>query len=192
MRLISLAALVAAPVFAQQVYSWEDKDGIHYTDDPSQIPRGTKVASEKLAASPKSSAPQAVAPAATVPVAARSDSSVPAAHDERQWRDRFIEAYRRVETLKRNIAAMESTIPTAQTCTTSMRPVATGTPGSVVGTTGGSVQPVQQCFPNQARDRMLLELAQKRVELKDAELDIDRLEREATMAQVPREWRRGW
>jgi hypothetical protein len=39
---------------------------------------------------------------------------------------------------------------------------------------------------------MVAELAQKRVELKDAELDIERLEREATMAQVPREWRRGW
>jgi Domain of unknown function (DUF4124) len=183
MRSILLAALVAVPAFAQQVYSWEDKDGVHYTDDPAQVPKGAKVASEKLAPAPSAGPSAAVATSTTPSAAAAQPSSIRATpQDERRWRDRFIEAYRRIETLKQSINALASSIPPVTTCTTVQQQSATGEPLPVQ----------QQCYPNHARDRMVAELAQKRVDLKDAELDIDRLEREATMAQVPREWRRGW
>lgn len=183
MRLILIAALVAAPAFAQQVYTWEDQDGVHYTDDPSQVPKGAKVASEKLAPSRPSNPGNEVASSTTPAAASPQPSSVRAGpQDERRWRDRFIEAYRRVDTLKQSINALATSIPPATTCSTVQQQSPNGAPLPLQ----------QQCFPNLTHDRMVAELAQKRVELKDAELDIERLEREATMAQVPREWRRGW
>ncbi len=45
MRRLALAvAVLAAPASAQAVYRWTDQHGeVHYTDDPSTVPRGVKV-----------------------------------------------------------------------------------------------------------------------------------------------------
>ena len=43
MRHALLVLLLAAPVFAQTVYEWTDEAGdVHYTDDPSTIPKKAK------------------------------------------------------------------------------------------------------------------------------------------------------
>ncbi|MFO0595074.1 MAG: DUF4124 domain-containing protein [Myxococcaceae bacterium] len=188
--LFALASLllVASPAFAQTVYSWEDKDGMHYTDDPSQVPKKAKVGTEQMAVAPvapkKAVVDEKSAPAAApAPVPAAPAPADPYAL-ERTWRNRFIDATRRITSLKQNISALEATVPTMQTCL----------PAAVVTTTGtGTAAPTRAvCNPNPAYEQAMQQLALKRNELKDAEADLDQLDHQATREAVPREWRRGW
>lgn len=198
MKKLVLLSLLAVPAFAQQVYTWEDKDGVHYTDDPAQVPKNArKAASANLPSQPSA----VVTPTEAGPLPRTEARPAPAPNglDERRWRDRFIDAYRRIETLKNSISTLTAALPSQQTCSTlrtvTGATVTTGTGGvtTTTPTTGTATGPyTQQCFPNPQYERMAAELAQKKVELNDATLDIDRLEREASMAGVPREWRRGW
>ena len=48
------------------------------------------------------------------------------------------------------------------------------------------------CQVNPLHDQLRVQLAQEAVELKNAELDLEQLDRRASMVAVPREWRRGW
>lgn len=192
MRTLTLVALVAAPAFAQTVYSWEDQDGVHYTDDLSQVPKKAKVEAQLIEAAPSRKTEVAAAPAPATATAART----PTPTSEREWRDAFITAHRRLATLKQELAALQTSLPAATTCVTDPTPPS-AVPVQVQGPNGVVVitppaQPQTRCQPNPLHDRVRVHIEQKKVELRDAEVDLEQLDRRASYEAVPREWRRGW
>ena len=175
--LLVLAAVIAVPVSAQTVYTWEDADGVHYTDDASQVPKAKKV--EGVVFEPRQASKSTVA-VAPVPTAA----AAPAATNEYQWRDAFIAANRRITTLRESITALQTSLPPRTECVPQPVAVTTGT--------APVVQPVARCQVNRLYDQLQVEIGQKKVELAAAEADLEQLDRRASMVSVPREWRRGW
>lgn len=174
--LLVLAAVIAVPVSAQTVYTWEDADGIHYTDDASQVPKAKKV--EGVVFEPRPATRATTVAVAPVP------SAAPSATNEYQWRDAFIAANRRITNLRESITALQASLPPRTECV----------PQPVAVTTGTTpvVQPVARCQVNRLYDQMQVEIGQKKVELASAEADLEQLDRRASMVSVPREWRRGW
>jgi hypothetical protein len=102
---------------------------------------------------------------------------------EFQWRDAFIAAHRRIETIKESLVALQASLPARTECVP--QPVVT-TPGAVTR------RPVARCQVNKLYDELQVQIGQKRVELTSAEADLEQLDRRASMQSVPREWRRGW
>lgn len=190
MRHLLVAVLISAPAFAQ-VFSWEDKDGVHYTNDAAAVPKGAKVT--KVGEDDARPTVQQPAPVVEVAAAPRPSSSPPSPANpsvEREWRDRFIQLNRAIATKKQELAALEASLPNKVDCVPQPRvPV-------VNPNTNGQVVPQQQvvtrCLPNAMYDRIKLQIEQKRVELRDAEFDLEQLDRRASFEAVPREWRRGW
>ncbi|MDP1827535.1 MAG: DUF4124 domain-containing protein [Archangium sp.] len=198
MRSLTLLAVIAVPAFAQTVYTWEDDEGIHYTDDASQVPKQQKkVEGRVIDARPASSGLVAPKPA-TVAVAAAPAAANPRL-TEYEWRDRFINAHRRIDTLKQGIAALQASVPPRTECI-QQQPVTvvTGTgvtvvPAPGVGTPGtGTNRRQARCQVNPLHDQLRVQIAQQQVELSAAEVDLEQLDRRASMEAVPREWRRGW
>jgi hypothetical protein len=214
-RILTIAAVIAVPAFAQTaVYSWEDADGVHYTDDPGQVPKQQKrVETMQVDAVPSPPAPTSVAssqqPATTAP--GRPSAGEPF---EQAWRERFITANRRIKTLREQISALEATLPPRTECIAQpLIPVGTvqvgstpgapivGGPGTQVVTANGVTtvvngqrvfSPTARCQVNGRYDAMRTQIAEKNVELRNAELDLEQLDRQASYDSVPREWRRGW
>ena len=188
MRSLTLVALIAVPAFAQTVYSWEDEEGTHYTDDLSQVPRTSrqKVEAQVIDARPASAGLVSKPAPAQATLAMAPVAPGPSAN-EAEWRQRFIEARRRIDTVRQGIVALEANLPPRTECVPQ--------PMNVV-TSGGAVIPngqfVQRCQVNPMHDRLRVQIAQQGVELKNAELDLEQLERWASMYSIPREWRRGW
>lgn len=174
--LIVVAAVIAVPAFSQTVYTWEDEDGVHYTDDPSQVPKQQKkvegVVFEPRAAPKPVSSTVALAPAPSQP------------STEYQWRDAFIAAHRRITTLKESLTALQASLPARTECVPQPQPT--------VAPTTGVLPPVARCQVNKLHDQLQVQIGQKRVELASAEADLEQLDRRASMQSVPREWRRGW
>jgi hypothetical protein len=242
----TLLALFALPAFAQTVYSWEDKDGVHYTDDPSLVPSKARTDATLLSPkvtprpatpaddsvqvvmdSPTSTQPQqpATQPQQQVvtqrqpPLVAQPTREEP---NEQEWRNRFITATRRIETLEKNYSALERSRPQRVECvaqplvpvgTVRMDPttgapiapapgsqvvVANGVTTVVNGNTmvnGSPVRPygpAATCAINAEYDRITREMELTQVELSDARKDLDQLDRDASRYAIPREWRRGW
>lgn len=189
-RLLTLAAVIAVPAFAQTVYSWEDADGLHYTDDPAQVPKQQRKV-EAMQVDARPSQPQQLV--ATAPP--QQPSRVEAApQNEREWRDRFIGANRRISTLRQELSALQVSLPPRTECIA--QPVTT-VPGTQVITTNGVTvvnqpRPVARCQVNTLHDAIRVQMGQKEVELRNAELDLEQLDRQASYESVPREWRRGW
>lgn len=184
MRHLFLAVLISAPAFAQ-VFSWEDKDGVHYTNDVAAVPKGAKVT--KVAEDV--SDPVQARPSVEVAAAPRPASSPPSPANptvEREWRDRFIQLHRAIVTKKQELSALEASLPNKVDCVPQPR-VAPAVNGQVA-----QQQVVTRCMPNTMHDRIKLQIEQKRVEVKDAENDLEQLDRRASLESVPREWRRGW
>lgn len=188
MRHLLLAVLISASAFAQ-VFTWEDKDGVHYTNNPSAVPKGAKAKKVAEDVSAPVQAP-AIEVAAAAPKPAPSPTASPTSPAnpsvEREWRDRFIQLNRAIATKKQELAALEASLPNKVECVPQPRiaPVANG---QVV-----QQQMVTRCLPNSMYDRIKLQIEQKRVEVKDAENDLEQLDRRASFEAVPREWRRGW
>ncbi|MFZ5444477.1 MAG: DUF4124 domain-containing protein [Myxococcota bacterium] len=194
MRTLPFLALLAAPAFAQTVYSWEDQDGVHYTDDLSQVPKAAKVEVQTIDAAPSRPATPSSPSAATAATAPVSSAPRPAANDERAWRERFVTANRRIATLKQELAALQTSLPSPTTCVTTPVNgplVATPVP-TPPGTNVVVVNQQPRCQPNPLYERMKVHIEQKKVAVRDAELDLEQLERQASYDAVPREWRRGW
>lgn len=194
-----LLFLVAAPALAQTVYSWEDEDGVHYTDDPTQVPKKgqVEVQTVEIASSPASSKTVEPAQAPAPSRAAPPQPAAPAANDEREWRARFITANRRISTLRQELSALEKTLPPPTRCVTG--PVTPQSPNVVV--VPNNPQPPQspqspqsqtRCDANPLHELMKVRIEQKKVELRDAEIDLEQLDRQASYDSIPREWRRGW
>jgi hypothetical protein len=181
-RLLTFAAVIAAPVFAQNIYTWEDAEGLHYTDDASRIPKQTRVELTVAAARPVSRGISAGPTAVTV-------ATPPApATAEFKWRDAFIAAHRRIATVRQRMEALKATLPQRTECVPQ--------PGNQqqVDLQGHRpyAGPNVVCQVNVLHDQMQVQIAQETVELKNAELDLEQLERRASMQAVPPEWRRGW
>ncbi len=180
MRSLLLVAVIAVPAFSQTVYTWEDEDGVHYTDDPSQVPKKKKV--EGVVFEPRA-APKS-APA-TVALAPTTSASTPEARsNEFQWRDAFVAAHRRIEALRESITALQASLPARTECVP--QPVVVNANGAA------AAQPVARCQVNRLYDQLQVQIGQKRVELATAESELEQLDRRASMVSVPREWRRGW
>ena len=213
MRALALAALVAAPVFAQTVYTWEDANGVHYTDDPSQVPPKFRKGNALLFDEKPRGTVKAQMQTTAQPGLAAQPSRPANNNDERAWRDRFVSATRRISTLEQTLTALRASLPARTECVaqplvpvgtvrvdnTTGAPITTA-PGQQVITqngytvvNGGTVySPAANCQVNREYDRINKEIELKQVELKDAKTDLDQLDRQASYDGIPREWRRGW
>jgi hypothetical protein len=241
-RLLVSFALFALPAAAQTIYSWEDKDGTHYTDDPSMVPNNARMDATLLKAKQKAQPqpqqaddqqvvitdsnpqPKPVATQAAVTQPQQPLAAQPARVDdnvERQWRDRFIEVNRRIETLEKNYRALEKTRPQQVQCSGSAYQPApsntyqvdpqTGAPIIPAGTTfysnnspatvngaattminGRPYIAVPNCAANPEYERITREMELTQVQLSDARKDLEQLDRIASQNAIPREWRRGW
>jgi len=192
-RSFTLVALIAVPAFAQTVYSWEDADGTHYTDDLSQVPKEKqkKVETQRLEAH-HATGLSAGAPApvtlALAPAQTPSPGEGPGpSANEAEWRGRFIDAHRRVESTRASLSALQASLPPRTECI--QQPLTTVTATGVVTPTGRFAQ---RCQINPLYDQLRVQIGQQGVELKNAEADLEQLERWASMYAIPREWRRGW
>lgn len=192
-RSLSLVALIAVPAFAQTIYSWEEKDGTHYTDDVSKVPKQKKVEERTVEARPVAAKqPAATTGTPAVPAAAPAPAPAGTKPSEGDWRDRFITAHRRIDSLKRDIAALEASLPPRTECVPQTTGINTFGTGGSTGVVGPNGQVLNRCQVNPLHDRIRVQIAERGVELKDAELDLEQLDRRASEDAVPREWRRGW
>lgn len=190
MRALALLVCLSVPAVAQTVYSWEDADGVHYTDDPTQVPKQATVSAEHLEKRPV----VAVQAVAASPSTGATAPQTVAGQGEREWRERFITAHRRIKTLQQSVGALRGSLPPSQTCVQESVPVsvppaagaAPGTPARVELTT------VTHCRPNREYERLVVRIGQEEVALRDAQTDLEQLDRRASYDGVPREWRRGW
>ena len=204
MRRALLAALLAGNAFAQTVYTWEDAQGVHYADDLALVPKEVRRPvqgrlSGAKAAAPRrdvASPPTAAAGVAEVPAVAVAPAPAPEpVLDEGAWRRRFVDAHRRIQTSKDTLAALTRTLPPRVDCVD--QPVTTNAPMTTGVAPGGTTvvlqpQPTTRCEVNLEHDRMRAAIAVEEVRLADAQRDLEQLERDASLAHVPREWRRGW
>jgi len=187
MHRVSLLVLIAVPALAQTVYSWEDEDGVHYTDDPAQVPKkGQRVDVQSAEGESRPSRPATIAPSPP----SRPATSPTGPDNEREWRDRFVTAHRRISTLKQELSALETSLPPPTRCVTQQPTAPTQDPDVVV--LPNPAQTRTRCEPNPLYERFKLSIEQKKVEVRDAELDLEQLDRQASYDSVPREWRRGW
>lgn len=206
MRLLLLAALaLAVPAAAQTLYTWEDADGVHYTDDFNQVPKDKQVETQQLERAPAGArpvAPLTVLPAAPPQAVKASEPQEVAGRSEREWRERFIEAHRRIRTLEQSIAAARAALPPRTDCFTELanpevttvttRPGTASAAPTTVTVAERRTGPRVRCRVNAEHDRQVAQLAQQEVALRDAQLDLEQLDRRASYDAVPREWRRGW
>lgn len=194
MRRLGFALLLLVPFvgLAQPVYRWIDSEGVvHYTDDPRKLPPGVKA--ERTEGAPIGevtiSGPEpapAVEPA-PAPPPAEADERIA----EREWRARFRAIHDRIRSLEDAIAAdrkklrdIDSGLPVAGTYVCPQRVY--GLPSGVY--TGGF-----PCFPSAIDPEYQLtkdRLAANETALARAKEDLQELERQASFAAVPREWRR--
>jgi hypothetical protein len=223
-HLVALVAVTSLVTFGQSVYTWEDADGLHFTDNPAQVPPKAKVkvlapsaplgapgpvpqdaaptgpqvsspSSPEPRAAPASAADSGPAesapPTATgVPTVAPNPPTVspePAADrdaplDERAWRARFVSATRRVGTLRDRVTTLERGRASRADC------VPEPLTAAEVSAPGGTTR----CRSSATQDRLQARLAEVHGELREAELELEALDREASSLSVPREWRRGW
>lgn len=181
MRSALLLAMLPAVAFAQTVYSWEDTDGLHYTDDLSAVPRGAKgVRAVTVQADPPMSAAPAVKRAEPAPAAAPATSREP---DEATWRRRFVDGFQRIASLNAHIRSARAALPEPVLCRPVPQLQAAGAPRGA---------PVAHCRPNPEYERQVAQIAQLEADVVDAQAHLQQLEREASYAAVPREWRRGY
>src|SRR5688500_6966548 len=106
MRWLLALLLLSLPAFAGEIYRWTDADGVeHFTDDPTQIPRGVKKQTTRGAE------------ISTMSVSGDKQSNVaielaeeppPPAQDtaakEAEWRGKFRDARAKIAALEKQIA----------------------------------------------------------------------------------------
>jgi hypothetical protein len=181
MKAFALAiALAASSGSAQTVYSWEDKDGVHYTDDVTQVPAKAKNRTEEKfePSRPVATAkPEVTSPEAKSAKAAQTAQAETEAETERLWRERFITLRRRVDTQRDLVSRLKVVQANASR--------ATCVPQQLNGRT-------YPCQPNYEYDRVSTQLAVEQTRLEELERELEQLDREASQVGVPREWRRGF
>jgi hypothetical protein len=183
MRALTLGLLISIPAVAQ-VFTWEDKDGLHYSNKRSAVPKGAKVmkVDQEAHVKPSRGLELSSTPASVEKQFAPRENP----YVEREWRDRFIQAHRAVVSRKQELSALEASLPNKVDCVPQPRG------GFLSGPAGQQNPPEVRCVPNEIHDRVRVHIALKRAEVRDAETDLEQLERQATLEAIPREWRRGW
>lgn len=190
----------------ETVYTWTDDSGeVHYTNDPQSPPGDTvlrplKTDEVSVVANTRSPAPAAPAPPPTPEQTkqtlelrkldaearraeadaerAKSHAARAQVEAEAYWRESFRDARRKL-TLLRDAIDRERTI-----LETSGLPVT----AKVVGTGQSCAYPLA-CAPAQEFEQAKLRLKQLQRDLVEAQEELDELERRASHAEVPREWR---
>jgi hypothetical protein len=177
---LALLALVLAwtPAFAQTVYSWEDEEGVHYTDDPSAVPaKARKIEKAKYDEEGPRPKPKpallARTDAPSEPAPPPVQNSQAAAEQEALWRGKFIDVTRRIAFLKDSLASLAASRPSPVTC-------------------GTNFQLRGYCTENPEHVRVRALIAEQTAQLRDAEREAEQLERDASYQSIPREWRRGY
>lgn len=207
-----LPLLTALLLSQATIYSWTDKKGVqHFTDDLSSIPKGVKVRTtegdvvSRIESEPAKPQQKQLAAAPVQPPPAPPKNDALAA--EQHWRSLFREATRRVENLKEDIERDRKQVeevngmPLRAGYTCAMGWWGQPTMGTAVTVNGApltttstvSVLPgVAPCYYslNPEFERVRERLESNRRELVRAKSDLEDLERRASFASVPREWRR--
>ncbi len=214
MKSVTILVCLSVSASAQSIYTWEDRSGSHFTDDPALIPlkfRTKAQAMKSLGAAPLTETGTSISPA--VPQSAEAANKQN--QDERDWRSRFVGAMRRIESLKASIESLTRTLPPRVDCVGqplipvgnvtingAPSPVLTA-PGAQVVTVNGVTTvvagsplafgvPPAVCRVNELHDRQQARIAEETVALAEARNDLESLDREASLRGIPREWRRGW
>lgn len=157
------AALAVALVLAQAVYTWTDASGtVHYTDDAAAIPKGVKAEKTEGGALTTIEAPPK-------PKAAPREAAA-AAKDEQLWRTRFRDARQKIADLEAQIDADAKIVGDNPLVVTR-------------GRRSGRTR-----FRNQNAE-LEARLARNKQQLAREKAALDDLERRASFANVPREWR---
>jgi Domain of unknown function (DUF4124) len=179
--------LQASAAAAQTIYTWVDRNGAtHFTDDPSTAPRGVKVRTTEGAELSHISAdrPAAAPDAGVMPTApAASEPEVPSTA-EQQWRRQFLDAHARVATLEDDVERDRLQVEDVNGL-----PINASFNCSWGGQQYGG-RYVVPCGSNPEYQRLKERLATNRRALERAKTELDDLERRASYAGVPREWRR--
>ncbi len=190
MRALTFVVLVAGavPALAQTVYSWEDADGVHYTDDPTRVPaRATRRSEQKYERSvpTKSDTPPVTVAAAEQSErdrATQAEASRRRDEADRQteqaWRSRFVTLNRAITSQKDLVARLKAALPSS--------------PFACTQPAGLGRRVVLPCNGNLEYERQSARIASEQARLDDLERQLEQLDREASYAAVPREWRRGF
>ena len=195
MKSLCFLLLVALPVMAQtkagKIYTWVDADGVtHYSDSPEGAPKGTRVSTTTgadlntiVGEAPRGSEAEEAAEEARIDEvhAARE-----AAATEAEWKKRFREAREKVRKLENQVEVERAQLEEVN-----------GMPMMRVGTCRnglwvnqlGQVQAVPYCNPDYLAGRKA-KLESLRGDLKVAKDELQQLERDASFAAVPQNWRR--
>ncbi len=213
-RLFFSVCVVGSVTSAQAIYTWEDAQGAHYTDDLTLVPTSKRAqvqAVKSLSSAPLTETGTAISPVArpTAEVSAKQEA------DEQRWRERFVKATRRIEGLSASIEALKSTLPARIECVpqplvpfgnvvvNGTRPAIVGGPGSQVVTVNGVTSVVTSAAPqfgvapgvcrvSEVHERQIARITDETLALDEARKDFEALDREASLRGIPREWRRGW
>ncbi len=192
MKSLPLVMLLAGSAWAQtqepKIYTWVDADGVtHYADSPQGAPKGTRVKQtqgEELNVISSDGAPAADEAPAPVDVSTR-ETAREAARAESEWKQRFRTANEKIRKLQQQIETERQAVEEVN-----------GMPVTRVGycrnvvrvAANGQVFGVPACNTH-ADVRARAKLENLRADLKVAQRELDDLEREASFAAVPREWR---
>lgn len=169
-----MASLVAWCVLAQ-IYTWTDKSGeVHYTDDPATIPKGVKAKTTEgedittVEAAPRSAPPRTTRQSSSASSGASRESKRDA--DEQYWRSSFRNARERIASLQAQVDADQQ----------------------VVGDNPLQVWGVSRGYRGRVRNQnaeIEARLTRNKQSLVQAKASLDELERRASNAGIPREWR---
>lgn len=182
-----LLALLMLPLLAsaQEVYTWTDKSGVvHYSDDPSEVPKGTQLKTTRGDPISKLSFP--LAPNAQ-PQPEQTEQQ-PQAQDREAWSAKFREAHAKIEELKQWIAADMQVVEPNGLPVTGKYSCYAGPYNTLTGqwgpTTCGLLQPDAEF--EAAKER----LRQNREALKQWQSYLSDLERYASQVGIPQNWRK--
>lgn len=179
---------VALVVSQSTIYVWTDKNGDHYTDDRSSIPRGVKF---RTTEGDEISRVESAKPPSPTVMKPSSEPAVPSS-SEQTWRALFKAARTRVAVLEEDIEADRRRVEEVNGMPVSGRLVCSGWWGHQVAGYQGRGLGVQPCVytidPEFERVRERLE--KNRRELVRAKEELNDLERRASFEAVPLHWRR--
>jgi hypothetical protein len=176
MRSTWLAALTLASVaIAGPIYKWVDKEGEeHFTNDPSAIPAGEKATVTEGDELGELSVRKE-------PAKREEPRARPAGRerppDERDWRERFRRVHDQIRELEIRVEADQGKVDATRDQTLSI--------DTTVAARGA--RPLTRRDSPEARSRAQLDKDQ--AALQSAKEDLADLEREASRALVPQDWR---
>lgn len=186
MRWSVLAVLVASTAFAADIYRWVDEDGVtHFTDDPSQIPKGKK--REKTKGGSISSVGAITVDGDEEDERPDPKQAAPKVEGEAQWRAKFKEARDNIARIEREIAEDEPIIEPAGLRTSGKFTCWSGNYNFITNRFGPDAcgLMVEDAEFARRRDR----LTSNRTAIKRWRERLRELEFAAANAAIPRAWR---